>query len=251
MHNAVGVPLGIVGGSGLTHFPGLEIERREVMRTPYGEPSAALNFGRLFDYPVVFLARHGFGHTIPPHLINYRANLWALREAGVEQVLAVATVGGIAADLPPGHFAVPDQLIDYTSGREETFANYHGNQPVAHLDYTQPYCEALRGHILAALAARNEAYLAGGTYGVTQGPRLETAAEIERMARDGCSMVGMTGMPEAYLAHELELCYATLAASVNWAAGRDGIITAEKIAAVQADLVARIPPLLAELVQRL
>ena len=245
--------LGIIGGSGLGKFPDLVIERREVVRTPYGAPSAALVFGRLAQEPVVFLARHGLGHTIPPHRINYRANLWALRAAGVDQVLAIATVGGIHADLAPGHFAVPDQLIDYTWGREMTYAEYGDESTVAHLDFSHPYCPTLRAHCLAALEAAGERFMARGTYGVTQGPRLETPAEIERMARDGADMVGMTGMPEAYLAHELGLCYATLAASVNWAAGRGGLdeIRMEAIAEIQAGLVTRMPTVLTGIIQGL
>ncbi|MBM4189373.1 MAG: S-methyl-5'-thioinosine phosphorylase [Betaproteobacteria bacterium] len=245
--------LGIIGGSGLGHFPDLVVERREVVRTPYGAPSAALVFGKLAQEAVVFLARHGLGHTIPPHRINYRANLWALREAGVEQVLAIATVGGIHADLAPGRFAVPDQLIDYTWGREMTYAEYGEESTVAHFDFSHPYCPTLRAHCLAALEAAGECFMARGTYGVTQGPRLETPAEIERMARDGADMVGMTGMPEAYLARELDLCYATLAASVNWAAGRNGSdeIHMGAIAEIQAGLVARMPNILTGIIQRL
>lgn len=245
--------LGIIGGSGLERFPDLVIERREVVRSPYGPPSAALVFGRLAQEPVVFLARHGLGHTIPPHLINYRANLWALREAGVKQVLAIATVGGIHADLGPGCFAVPDQLIDYTWGREATYAEYGGDNPVVHIDFSSPYCPQLRAHCLAALEAAGERFMAHGTYGVTQGPRLETPAEIERMARDGADMVGMTGMPEAYLARELDLCYATLAVSVNWAAGRNGSdeIRMDAIAEIQAGLMARLPTVLSGVIRLL
>ncbi len=245
--------LGLIGGSGLGKFPGLVIERREVVRTPYGAPSAALVFGQLADSPVVFLARHGLGHTIPPHQINYRANLWALREAGVDQVLAIATVGGIHADLAPGVFAVPDQLIDYTWGREMTYAEYGSESTVAHLDFSNPYCPALRAHCQAALEAAGERFMPRGTYGVTQGPRLETPAEIERMARDGADMVGMTGMPESYLARELDLCYATIAASVNWAAGRAGLdeIRMDAIAAIQAGLVTRLPAILTGVIQQI
>ncbi|TSA21605.1 MAG: S-methyl-5'-thioinosine phosphorylase [Betaproteobacteria bacterium] len=244
--------LGIIGGSGLAQFPGLTIERREVVRTPYGAPSAALVFGRLADAPVVFLARHGHGHTLPPHRINYRANLWALQQAGVDQVLAIATVGGIHADFLPGMFAVPDQVIDYTWGREMTYAEYGGDAPVVHLDFSHPYCHELRAQCLSALATVGERFLPTGTYGATQGPRLETPAEVERMARDGVDMVGMTGMPEAYLAHELGLCYATIAASVNWAAGRNGqdAISMDAITTVQTDLVARLPTVLAEIIRQ-
>ena len=210
--------LAIIGGSGLTQLSNMEIERREVVRTPYGEPSGALAFGRVCNEPVVFLARHGYGHTIAPHDINYRANLWALKEAGATGILAVATVGGIRADMGPGALVVPDQIIDYSTGREGSF--YSGpDQPVVHIDFTSPYDEAMRQRLLTAAAGLGESVIDGGCYGCTQGPRLETAAEIRRMGRDGCDLVGMTGMPEAALARELELPYATLAVVANHAAG--------------------------------
>jgi 5'-deoxy-5'-methylthioadenosine phosphorylase len=210
--------LAVIGGSGLAKLVGLERIRREVWRTTWGSPSCALSFGELAGTPIVFLARHGYGHTIAPHDINYRANVWALKEAGATGILAVATVGGISTDLPPGALVVPDQIIDYTTGRQGTF--YSGpDQPVVHIDFTEPYDEALRGRLLAAGQAVGEPLVDGGCYGCTQGPRLETAAEIRRMARDGCHVVGMTGMPEAALARELELPYATLAVVANAAAG--------------------------------
>ncbi|MDD3528716.1 MAG: S-methyl-5'-thioinosine phosphorylase [Gallionellaceae bacterium] len=224
--------LAIIGGSGLTQLPGLHITRREVVRTPYGMPSGALTFGELDGHAIVFLARHGYGHTVPPHLVNYRANIWALHAQQVSHVVSIATVGGIGPELRPGRLAVPDQIVDYTHGRETTCADYGNGDMVTHMDFTWPYCEEMRRHCMTALAACGEDYLDGGTYGCVQGPRLETKAEIDRMARDGCAMVGMTGMPEAYLARELGLCYAAIAASVNWAAGRGDsqqAISAEEI----------------------
>ncbi len=212
--------LGIIGGTGLTKLPGLSINHRQVIRTPYGEPSGPLTFGELDGHPVVFLARHGYGHTIPPHLVNYRANIWALHAEKVTHVVSVATVGGIQAELTPGRFCVPDQIIDYTHGRETTFAQYNGKQ-VAHVDFTWPYCADMRERCMQALAQAGEDFLNAGVYAAVQGPRLETRAEIERLARDGAGMVGMTGMPEAYLAREIGLCYAAVAVSVNWAAGRN------------------------------
>jgi len=213
----------IVAGSGLTRFEGMEVVRREVMRTPYGEPSGALTFGRLHArgawHDVVFLPRHGYAHTIPPHDINYRANIWALREAGVSAVFAVASVGGIRESLPPGTLVVPDQIIDYTHGRPSTFFD-SAEMPVTHIDFTLPYDGALRQRLAGAAARAGVALVDGGVYACTPGPRLETAAEIERLARDGADMVGMTGMPEAALARELGLPYATLALVVNAAAGR-------------------------------
>ncbi len=209
----------IIGGSGLAKLSTLEAPRRQVMRTPYGEPSGALTFGRVAGAEVVFLARHGYGHTLAPHEINYRANLWALRELKVEGVVSVATVGGIRSDIGPGTLVVPDQIIDYSHSRKATF--FEGSEmPVIHVDFTEPYTPALRQRLLAAAAACGEAVIDGGVYACTQGPRLETAAEIERIARDGGDMVGMTGMPEAVLAREAELAYATLGVVVNHAAGR-------------------------------
>lgn len=211
--------LAIIGGSGLTQLATLEISRREVVRTPYGEPSGALTFGMLNGAPVVFLARHGYGHTIPPHQVNYRANLWALKEAKASAIVSVASVGGIRADFVPGTLVVPDQIIDYTWGRKSTFFE-DADQPVHHIDFTQPYDARLRQRLLAAAAAAGEHVFDGGVYAATQGPRLETAAEINRLERDGADLVGMTGMPEAALARELDLPYAALNVVANYAAGR-------------------------------
>lgn len=211
--------LAIIGGSGLTRLAALDVRDRVVLTTPYGAPSAALTFGRIQGREVVFLARHGDAHAIPPHAVNYRANIWALHARGVRDVLSVAAVGGIRQDLVPGALVIPDQIIDYTHGRESTFYN-GGDEGVKHVDFTQPYCESLRRRIVGAAAAAGEAVLDGGTYAVTQGPRLETAAEINRLERDGAHMVGMTAMPEAALAREMGLCYAAIAVVVNPAAGR-------------------------------
>ncbi len=227
--------LAIIGGSGLTKLPGLSITHRQVIRTPYGEPSGALSFGNLDGHPVVFLARHGYGHTIPPHKVNYRANIWALHAQRVTHVVSVATVGGIHPDLGPGKLAVPDQVIDYTHGRETTFDDYTEG-PVTHFDFTWPYCDDMRQRCLQALAEAGESCLPHGTYGAVQGPRLETKAEIDRMERDGAHMVGMTGMPEAYLAREIGLCYAAIAASVNWAAGRGDSATGISAQEIEANL---------------
>jgi 5'-deoxy-5'-methylthioadenosine phosphorylase len=210
--------LAIIGGSGLTRLSTLAVAHREVVRTPYGEPSSALLFGQIAGRDTVFLARHGHGHTIPPHRVNYRANLWALKERGATEVLAVASVGGIR-DAQPGELLLPHQLIDYTHDRETTFFD-GGDRRVVHVDFTHPYAAALRAKCLAAATAAGIALTDGGVYGAVSGPRLETVAEIDRMERDGATLVGMTGMPEAVLARELELPYAAIAVVVNHAAGR-------------------------------
>jgi 5'-methylthioinosine phosphorylase len=221
--------LAIIGGTGLTSLKGLEISRREVMHTPYGEPSGPLTHGILAGREVVFLARHGYSHTIPPHQVNYRANIWALRHAGIHGVVAVAAVGGITPEMYPRRIAFPTQIIDYTWSRAHTFFDQDLTQ-VTHVDFTEPYDAALRQRLIAAARAIGVDAVDHGTYAATQGPRLETAAEIDRLERDGCDMVGMTGMPEAVLARELELPYATCAVVANWAAGRgEGEITMDEV----------------------
>ncbi|MEQ1663546.1 MAG: S-methyl-5'-thioinosine phosphorylase [Thiobacillus sp.] len=242
--------LGIIGGTGLTRLANLEITHRQVARTPYGEPSGALTFGRICGREVIFLARHGYGHTIPPHEVNYRANLWALKAHGVDKIVSVATVGGIRADLLPGVLVIPDQIIDYTHGRASTYF-VDGDKQVVHLDFTFPYCSAMRAALLAAAAVSGIQLRDGGVYGAVQGPRLETAAEINRMERDGADMVGMTGMPEAYLARELELCYAAVGVVVNHAAGRgasSGGIHMEEIQGVLGEVMDQVRRLLEQLV---
>jgi len=221
--------IAIIGGTGLTSIESLEITRREMIRTPYGEPSGPLTRGMLCGHSVVFLARHGHGHTIPPHDINYRANIWALKSIGVEKVLAIAAVGGIHEDIVPGKLVFPDQIIDYTWSRENTFFD-RGEGTVKHIDFTWPYCESMRQLAIEAAKVAGLDVIDTGTYAATQGPRLETAAEVTRLEKDGADMVGMTGMPEAALAKELELCYASCSVVANRAAGRgDGEITIAEI----------------------
>ena len=211
--------LGIIGGTGLTQFANLKISRRQIIRTPYGEASAPLTFGEINGHEVAFLARHGIGHTIPPHLVNYRANLWALHSEGVKAIVAVATVGGIHADLSPGTIAIPDQIIDYTQARTCSFHD-GAELPVRHIDFTEPYCQNMRELCMRAAKSINMPFVDGGVYAAVQGPRLETAAEINRLERDGATMVGMTGMPEAALARELDVSYAAICPVANHAAGR-------------------------------
>ncbi len=211
--------LAIIGGRGLSQLTNLKITHRQVMRTPYGEPSGAFLFGTIDHHEVIFLARHGYGHTIPPHLVNYRANLWALREQGVTEVISVATVGGIRADLKPGVIVIPEQIIDYTHGRDSTFFDVR-DKVYSNADFTFPYSHSLRRRILDSFDTAGQHCADGGVYAATQGPRLDSIAEINRYERDGADMVGMTGMPETALAKELELKYATIAVVANYAAGR-------------------------------
>lgn len=236
--------IGIIGGSGLTKLKNLEILRRQIVRTPYGEPSGPLTFGRLGQTEVVFLARHGYGHTIPPHQVNYQANIWALHHVGVRQVIAVAAVGGIAEAMQSGALVCPDQLIDYTHSRHHTFFE-GGDKQVIHIDFTYPYCGRLRQDYGSAARQGKEKLLMTGVYAATQGPRLETAAEIRRIERDGGDIVGMTGSPEAQLARELGLCYAPICLVVNPAAGKSaGVISLDSIQAVMAEGMRRVRHLL-------
>ena len=229
--------LAIIGGSGLTQLAKLEVGQRKVVSTPYGEPSAALSFGHFAGRPVVFLARHGDQHSIPPHQVNYRANLWALAEARVLGIVAVAAVGSIRSDLRPGDLVLPDQIIDYTWGRPSTFHEGPG-AVVAHIDFTEPYDQALRRRLLDAAATIGIRLGAAAVYAATQGPRLESAAEINRLERDGADVVGMTGMPEAALARELALPYAALNVVANYAAGRGDNRTGISLEAIHAVLAA-------------
>jgi len=232
-------------GSGFEQL-GLKVLTRSPMKTPYGEPSSAILTVGVGALHCACIVRHGEAHTLAPHEINYRANLWALHQRGVRTCVAVNTVGAIAAGFSPGDLAVPDQLIDYTSGRAATFGG--NGAPVVHIDFTEPFAPLLRGHVAAAIADCGLRVRAG-TYGVTQGPRLETAAEIDRLARDGCAMVGMTAMPEAALARELGIDYAICAVVVNYAAGRapDGALILEQIERFQGLGMQRVAAVLAHL----
>lgn len=210
--------LAIIGGTGLTQLSDLKIIKRERLDTPYGAPSAEFVTGELNDKTVIFLARHGNPHTIAPHNINYRANIWGLKQLGIQQIIAVAAVGGITEAMKPAHIAIPDQIIDYSYGRKHTFFD-NENYPVTHIDFSHPYNPRLRQLLITAAANANIDITPTATYGCTQGPRLETPAEIKRMAQDGCDLVGMTAMPEAALAKELDIEYAAISVVANWAAG--------------------------------
>lgn len=206
----------VIAGSGFQSF-GEDVDGRRV-DTPYGKPSSTIRALEFGDHTVLLLARHGDNIDIPPHAINYRANMAALKNLSVDSVIALNTVGVIAGGLHPGQLAVPDQLLDYTWGREHSI--YDGSGALDHVDFTEPFSGRLRQDLLRAAAAAEFAVHDGGVYAATQGPRLETAAEVDRLERDGADLVGMTAMPEAALARELGMEYACLSLIVNYAAGR-------------------------------
>lgn len=221
--------LAIIGGTGLTQLQDLTISRKSKLETPYGAPSAEYVHGVINGHEIIFLARHGNPHTIAPHMINYRANIWGLQQLDVKQIIAVAAVGGLTRNMQPAHIAIPDQIIDYTYGRKHTFFE-DTLTAVTHIDFSYPYSDNLRQSLISAASACNLPVSTTGTYGCTQGPRLESAAEIRRMINDGCDLVGMTGMPEAALARELGIEYAALAVVANWGAGIvEGEITMAEI----------------------
>lgn len=235
--------LGLIGGTGLYAFPGLEHATRVEIDTPYGAPSGAYVCGQLDGQRVAFLARHGESHMLAPHRVNYRANIHGFRQLGCKTLIGINAVGGIRHDMGPRVVVVPDQIIDYTHGRASSYSDLPDTK-VEHIDFTHPYTPTLRMRLLAAAWQAGVEVVDGGCYGATQGPRLETVAEIARLRRDGCDLVGMTGMPEAVLARELGLDYACLALIANWAAGcgDEGEISIEEIHAHLAATTAQVPP---------
>ena len=250
------IALAVIGGTGLYSLAGFENVETVERDTPYGMPSAPIRVGSLGGARVAFLARHGEAHGVPPHRINYRANLWALHALGARSVVAVNSVGGITASYGPRVLALPDQLIDYSWGRISTFSE-EACAEVRHVDFGEPYSAALRDAVVESARNIELPIVIGGCYGVTQGPRLETCAEIERLRRDGCDLVGMTGMPEAALARELGLDYACLALTANWAAGcglepgeTASVITMEDVLANMAAATAPLPKLLRAILKR-
>ena len=246
------IDLAVIGGTGLYALAELEDIQTRQPTTRYGAPSGPIRIGRMAGRRVAFLARHGEGHSVPPHRINYRANLAALQAEGATRVLALNTVGGIGERFGPRVLACPDQLIDYTWGRVSTLCEEPGTE-VLHVDFGDPYTPALRRRVLEAARVAGVPLVDGGCYGATQGPRLETRAEIARLRRDGCDLVGMTGMPEAGLARELGLEYACLAIVANWAAGAgpdpDEVITLEEVLANVAAASAGLPALISTLLR--
>lgn len=227
--------IAIIGGTGLTEFENLDVlHRHDRLSTALGAPSSDIVEGMLNGTRLLFLARHGHPHAVPPHKINYRANLLALQQLGAENIIAVNAVGGIHSKAIAGHISVPHQIIDYTQGRENTFFDSIF-KPLDHIDFSHPYDEALRQHLIRIISTQNipQGFSDFGVYGATQGPRLESIAEVNRLEKDGCDLVGMTGMPEAALARELNIPYASLCLVVNPAAGKsEALITMDDIRAV-------------------
>jgi 5'-methylthioinosine phosphorylase len=242
------IALAVIGGTGVYKLAELDGVESHLPQTRYGLPSGPVRVGTFAGKRIAFLARHGEGHSVPPHRINYRANLAALQMLGATRVLALNTVGGITQDCGPRALVCPDQLIDYTWGRVSTICEEDGSD-VLHVDFGDPYTSTLRTQLLDAARRAGVAVVDGGCYGATQGPRLETKAEIARMRRDGCDLVGMTGMPEAGLARELGLDYACLGIVANWAAGAgpdpDEVITLDDVLANVATATAGVSRVLA------
>mgnify|MGYP001231014237 CR=1 FL=1 len=238
--------LGVIGGSGIYDIPGLDITDSVKLSTPYGEPSDLYRIGKSGDTEVAFLPRHGSMHHIQPHKINYRANIWGFREIGVKKILSICASGGITTE--PGSIVVPDQIIDMTSGRASTF---HDEEEVVHVDFTVPFCPDLRSHIFAASGNARIGVAGKGTYICVNGPRLETAAEIRAFSVLGADMVGMTGMPEAVLARELEICFAGISVITNFAAGISGEkLTATEVVEAMKSVTGRVKALLKAFIPR-
>ena len=243
--------LAIIGGSGLTRLNGTVVTRQQEYETPYGMPSGTLTYGTYADKEIIFLPRHGDPHVIPPHKVNYRANIWALKERQVKNIIGINAVGGITEEMYPGRLTCPDQLIDYTWSRAHTF--FEDNLSTAtHIDFSQPYSKNLRSLLINTAMTEKLDLSPAGTYGATQGPRLETAAEIERMERDGGDIVGMTGMPEASLAKELEINYVSISIVANWAAGKfKDEITMEVIEENMSNALEKVHALLAAVIPKI
>lgn len=247
--------IAIITGTGFYAFPEIVEQRTICVETSFQKVDIVT--GKLNDREVLFLPRHGEKHHVPPHRINYRANIAALAAAGAEKIIAVNAVGGIAANLAPGKFVIPHQIIDYTYGRDHTFFDCfdHTPDPVGncHIDFSEPFSPSVRGVLLGALESASQDYAECGVYACTQGPRLETVAEVQRLKNDGCDIVGMTLMPEASLAREKGLAYASLCLVVNWAAGVENnrAIDIEEMKQVLQRSVANVRALIAESVVRL
>ena len=244
--------LGFIGGTGLYDLPGLRNARRERVSSPFGNPSDDVLLGELDGQTLAFLPRHGRGHVVPPHLINYRANLDVLKRVGVTDVISLSAVGSLREDLPPGTFVLVDQFVDRTRARVSSF---FGEGLVAHVGMAHPVCSRVGAALEQAAVASGAALRRGGTYLVIDGPQFSTLAESTIYRQWGCDVIGMTNLPEAKLAREAELCYATVAMVTDWDCWHPehGSVTIPEIMAVLAangdrarDLVRRVAPLLAQ-----
>lgn len=242
--------IAIIGGSGFRQLADFSQQQLHSLTTDYGEPSAPIMQGAFAGQPVFFLARHGEHHSIQPHNVNYRANISALAALGVTRIVALAAVGGIDLQCAPGQLIIPDQIIDYTHGREATFFDQPGE--VKHAEFTEPYTDEMRKLALTVAEQKGIDVIDHGVYAAVQGPRFETAAEIRRYQQDGATLVGMTAMPEAVLARELGLGYMTLALSVNYAAGvQEGVISHDDIHQAYQTAGDKLYALLPDLLQQL
>lgn len=243
-------PVGLIGGSGLHEVPGFRARGERAVSTPYGEPSAAYLTGEIRGVEVAFLSRHGPGHRIPPSGINYRANVWGFRELGVERIISVSASGGIDPEFRPGDIVVLGQVIDMVQGaRASTF---YQDGEVVHVDFTEPYCPELRRALAGAGEAAGVALRDGGTYVCVNGPRLESRAEIRFFGMIGGQVVGMTGMPEAALARELEICFGAVTVVTNYAAGlAGGKLTTAEVVGKMKEANQRIGLLLGETLPRI
>ena len=235
------IKIGIIGGSGLYEIQGLIFKKRKEISTPFGKPSDRYTIGQIGNVEIIFLPRHGRSHNLPPHMINYRANIWGFKKLGVKIIISVNAVGGIKKSLRPGNIVVPSQIIDMTKNRKSTFYDGRGGisglrGAVVHIDFTEPYCPEMRRILLKAGSIAKIPLINGGTYIAVEGPRLETASEITAFSRIGADIVGMTGMPEASLAREAEICYSGISVIANFAAGisRNKLTTAEVMDAMRA-----------------
>jgi 5'-methylthioadenosine phosphorylase len=236
--------IGIIGGSGVYEISGLIQKETKKISTPFGDPSDEYRIGELSGIETAFLARHGAKHQIPPHKVNYRANIWGFKELGVERIITVNAVGGINPELAPGQIVILDQMIDFTDGRKSTF---YEDEQVVHVDFTEPYCSELRHAIHCADKKLGIVFHNKGTYIAVNGPRLETAAEIRAFANLGADVVGMTGMPEAILARELGICLAGIAIVTNYAAGIAGNkLTTKEVVEKMAEMSEKVKAILKE-----
>lgn len=222
--------IAFIGGSGFNRLSGFESLGEQVVETVYGQPSSSVTLASIGEQSVAFLPRHGDNHRLAPHKINYRANIQALKQLGVEDIIAINAVGSIHSAMVPGSLVIPQQIIDYTYSREQTF--FDGiDQPLQHIEFCQPYSKRIREILIEVYRQQIDSPVFDfGVYACTQGPRFETAAEVTKLQRDGCDVVGMTAMPEAALAKELKMNYAALCIVVNRCSGMgDGEISIESI----------------------